>query len=281
MAGRVCLVTGANRGIGRATAIGLARLGARVGMVCRDRERGEAARDEIQGVAGGSVELFCADLAERDSIVRLAREVRDRLPALHVLVNNAGILLGDRTVSPDGLEMTFTVNHLSYFLLTHHLLDHLRAAAPARIVNVSSEAHRSARLDLDDLQAERKYDGIAAYANSKLANILFTYALARRLEGSGVTSNCLHPGVIRTGLLEDYIRETPFWIRWARPLFEPFFRSTERGAETSIHLAAAAEIEGASGGYFARRRAVRSSKQSYDSDLGEDLWKISGELAGV
>lgn len=282
MNGLICLVTGANRGIGKATAIGLARSGARVAIVSRDRGRGEAARNEIQNAAGNrSVELFLADLSSQESIRSLAAAVANRFPALHVLVNNAGIIMAERRLNADGHEMTFAVNHLAYFSLTHHLMDLLKKSVPARIVNVSSEAHRRAGLDPEDLQGEKRYRGLEAYANSKLANILFTHSLAKRLAGTGITVNCLHPGVIETGLLQDYVREMNRVIRWARPLLRPFFGDAETGAGCSLYLAASPELSGVTGKYFIRQREARSSRRSHDRVLADRLWEESCRLTAI
>ncbi|MBI4161566.1 MAG: SDR family oxidoreductase [Acidobacteria bacterium] len=281
MTDRVCLVTGGNRGIGRAIAEGLARRGGRVGIVCR-RARGEEAIGALRAATGNErVELFLADLSSREEIRRLAGEVRERLPRLDVLVNNAGVVMGERRLSPDGLEWTFAVNHMSYFLLTHWLLDLLRASSPARVVNVASEAHRRARFHLEDLPAGQNFDGIGAYADSKLANVLFTYSLAERLAGTGVTANCFHPGVIRTGLAGDFIRQMPRPLRWVASRLHPLLGSPRRGAATGVHRAAARDVEGVSGRYFSRLRPVQSSRRSYDRDLGGRLWDLSARLGGA
>jgi retinol dehydrogenase 12 len=270
MRGKVCLVTGSNSGIGKETALGLARLGATIVMVCRDQRKGEAAQAEIKAKsANPSVDLLIADLASQQSIRQLAREITERYPQMHVLVNNAGISPSQRTLTVDGIEVTFAVNHLAPFLLTNLLLDRLKASAPARIVTVASTAQHA--LDFDDLQSEKHYSMFATYGQSKLANILFTYELARRLEGSGVTANCLHPGVVATNLARDF---NPFFRLMARLLFT----SPTKGAETSIYLASASEVEGLSGKYFAKKRQARSSPESYDVTSAQRLWQISEQL---
>ena len=195
MGEKVCLITGATSGIGKATAMGLANMGASVVMVGRDRGRGEAALAEIkEKSANASVDLLLADLSSQEEVRRLADEFKEAYPRLDVLINNAGVFRSERITTADGLEMTFAVNHLAYFLLTNLLLDVLKASAPSRIVNVSSGDHRNGTIDFDDLQGEKGYKGAKAYSQSKLANVLFTYELARRLEGTGVSANCLHPG---------------------------------------------------------------------------------------
>lgn len=274
--GRICLVTGATSGIGEATAAGLARRGAHVVLVGRDRRRGQQSRDTVRAQSGSDrVDLLLADLQSPQEIEALALQVQDRYPALHVLVNNAGVVNLRRELTPAGFERTFAVNHLAYFQLTTLLLDRLRASAPARIVNVSSHGHTMAKLDLDDLQTERaKYAWFRVYCNSKLANVLFTYELARRLEGSGVTANCLHPGAVATALGKNNGRLG----RIVLPLLKPFFLSPEQGAATSIHLASAPELASTSGQYFAKCRPKASSEASHDETLARDLWDASERL---
>jgi NAD(P)-dependent dehydrogenase (short-subunit alcohol dehydrogenase family) len=272
----VCLVTGANSGIGKATAIGLARLGASVVLLCRDAGRGERACDEVRRESGGAeASLVLVDLASFASIRAAVAEVGRRFAAVHVLVNNAGVNLKRRAVSADGYEMTLAVNHLGPFLLTNLLLPLLRAGAPSRIVNVASKFERFGRIAFDDLQLTRRYSATRAYNQSKLANVLFTYELARRLEGTGVTVNCVHPGLVATELM----REWPVWMRaaWGRLLLTP-----EEGARGVVWLASAPEVEGVTGRYFERvGRAARSSRRSYDEEVRERLWRVSVEMTGV
>jgi retinol dehydrogenase 14 len=276
MQGRVVLITGSTSGIGKVTALELAQQGATVLAVSRDRARGEATVAELRSRAGGgAAELFVADLSSQEEVRRLAREVRARHERLHVLVNNAGAIFRTRRATADGLEGTFALNHLAPFLLTHLLRDLLQASAPARVVTVASAAHRFARIDFDDLQGERRYRWARAYAQSKLANVLFTYELARRLEGTGVTANCLHPGGVATGLW----RESRGFVRALLWLGRPFMLGPERGAETMIYLAAAPEVEGVSGRYFVRKEEQRSSAASYDRDTAARLWDVSAALA--
>lgn len=274
----ICVVTGASSGIGRETALALARDGATVALVCRTRERGERALAEVTRRSGsGAVSLFVADLASPRAIRAVAAELDRALPRVNVLVNNAGLTLRERVVTAEGLETTFAVNHLGYFLLTRLLEPKLRASAPARVVNVASEAHRWGTLRFDDLMGARGYDGWKAYAQSKLANIVFTYELARRLEGTGVTANCLHPGLVATAFASD----GPTTIRVLARLARPFLRSAARGASTSVYLASSPEVGGVSGRYFSGRRARRSSKASYDRAAAARLWEVSEALTGL
>jgi NAD(P)-dependent dehydrogenase (short-subunit alcohol dehydrogenase family) len=278
MRGKTCVVTGANRGIGRATAEGLAALGARVVLVGRDGAAGEAAAGDIRSATGNAaVEAVTADLASQASIRGLVAELLGRCPRLDVLVNNAGLVARSRTMTVDGIETVFAVNHLAYFLLTNLLLDRLKASAPARIVNVSSEAHQGHRLDFDDLQLTRGWRPVKAYSLSKLANVMFTYELARRLAGTGVTVNCLHPGVIATKLLLDYLPLPSL----TSPVTTAFAGTPEQGAETPLYLAASPEVEGVTGEYFARRKPKKSTAYSYDTAAARRLWDESARLTGL
>jgi NAD(P)-dependent dehydrogenase (short-subunit alcohol dehydrogenase family) len=277
MAGRICVVTGATRGIGRASAAGLGRLGATVVLIARRREDGERTSREIADHSTVPPAVVTADLASQASIREAAAELRRLYPHLHVLVNNAGLITRRRELTVDGLELQFAVNHLAYFLLTNLLLDQLKAGAPSRIINVSSGAHSGARLDFDDLQGERGYDGNRAYSRTKLANILFTYELARRLQGTGVTANCLHPGVIGTQLLADYMG-IPIA---GRALARTFGASPEKGAETIIYLATSPDVETVTGKYFEAKRERRSSRESYDEAAARRLWDVSESLTSL
>jgi NAD(P)-dependent dehydrogenase (short-subunit alcohol dehydrogenase family) len=279
MRGSTALVTGGTGGIGLATAAGLAGLGARVGIVGRSAARGAAAADDVRRrVPSAQVDVFEADLSSQAEVRRLAAEVRETYHRLHVLVNNVGGYWAHRHVTADGLELTFALNHLAPFLLTHRLRGLLVASAPARVVTVSSGAQSMGRVDLDDLQGERAYHGQRAYNQSKLANVLFTYELARRLEGTGVTATVLHPGVTRTRFgREDAGRV----MQMLYPLVTPFMKSPEQGARTSVYLASSPEVAGVTGAYFANRRPRRSSRASYDRDLARRLWAASAELTGV
>lgn len=271
------MVTGANAGIGRVTALVLARMGATVIMVCRNRERSEPVLREIRQATGNQeVHLMIADFASQRSIRELAAAFRRRYDRLDVLVNNAGAINFDRSLTEDGLETTFAVNHLGYFLLTNLLLDRLVASAPARVINVSSNAHRAGRIDFDDLQGARRYSGWKAYAQSKLANILFTVELARRLEGTGVTVNALHPGFVSS----NFATGTPL-SRLGMRLLRPFTITPEKGAETSIYLATSPEVEGVTGRYFVRKRVVEPAPAATDPAAARRLWQVSAELTGL
>jgi NAD(P)-dependent dehydrogenase (short-subunit alcohol dehydrogenase family) len=268
MKGRTVLVTGSTDGIGKATAMELAQRGAKVLLHGRDSEKGRAVLEEIRRITGNdSLEFFRADFSSQRQVRMLAAEIKESQDQLHVLINNAGTFLQQRQLTEDGLEMTFAVNHLAPFLLTHELLDLLKESTPSRIVTVASIAHWDAKVDWNNLQGERRYDGFQAYALSKLGNILFTYALARRLQvqGTRVTANCLHPGVTRTKLLRagfgDYPGATP-----------------EEGARTSVYLASSPDVENVSGLYFENRRPARPSPQSYNHELQERFWQISKTL---
>ncbi|WP_406829972.1 SDR family NAD(P)-dependent oxidoreductase [Pedococcus sp. KACC 23699] len=277
MAGRTVLVTGGTGGIGGATAAGLASLGARVGIVGRDPARAEAAAANIRRT-GGDVDVFVADLSAQREVRALAKEVLAAYPRLDVLVNNVGGFWAHRHATEDGLERTFAVNHLAAFLLTNLLLDRLRESAPARVVTVSSGAQAMGRLDFDDLQAEQGYSGQRAYNQSKLANVMFTYELARRLEGTGVTANVLHPGVVRTAFGQE---DSGGWMRLLLPVVRPFMKTPDQGARTSIHLASASVVEGVTGRYFANEQPKRSAKASYDRVAAARLWDVSAELTGI
>jgi retinol dehydrogenase 14 len=279
MADKTVLVTGATGGIGKATALGLARMGARVGITGRDMARAKAAAADIRAVANNAaVDAFAADLASQTEVRRLAREVLDMYPRLDVLVNNVGGFWTHRHVTADGLEHTFALNHLAPFLLTKLLLDRLKASAPARIVTVSSGAHTLGRLDFDDLQAELKYSGQSAYNASKLANVMFTYELARGLHGTEVTANVLHPGVVRTAFGAE---DQSALFRLMLPLMRPFMKSTAQGAATSIHLASSPLVEGVTGLYFSNSKPKKSSKSSYDNAAARRLWQVSTDLTGL
>lgn len=278
MTGRVCVLTGATRGIGRATATGLAELGATLVLVCRRHDDGAL----VAGALAGSNEapealVVEADLSSQRSIREAAALIRDRFPRLHVLINNAGVIPPRRETTVDGLEMQFAVNHLAYFLLTNLLLDRLTAGAGSRVVNVSSGAHQGGTLDFTDLQSERRYDPVRAYGRTKLANVLFTYELARRLGGSGTTVNCLHPGVVATKLLSDYMNVPLVGGAIART----FGGSTDEGSATSVYLAASPEVEGVTGRYFVGQGETRSSPASYDGVLQQRLWEESERLTSL
>ncbi|MBF8191375.1 SDR family oxidoreductase [Nonomuraea sp. K274] len=278
MAGRTVLVTGGTAGIGRATALGLATMGARLAIIGRDRGRTEGAAREIRAAGGGQVDVFVADLSSQSQVRRLAGEVLQSLSRIDVLVNNVGGYWNTRHVTADGLERTFALNHLAPFLLTSLLLDRLTQSAPARVVTVSSNAQAMGHIDFDDLQGERSYSGARAYNQSKLANVLFTYELARRLQATSVTSNALHPGVVST----SFGAEDPGRVqRLFAPFMRPFMKAPAQGAATSVHLASAPGLEQVTGGYFANGKPKRSSKCSYDEAAAARLWQVSADLVGL
>lgn len=278
MDGRICVVTGASSGIGKAASVELARLGATIVAVCRDRGRGEAALAEIGAAAtgGGEPMLELADLASADQVRELANRL-GALPRIDVLVNNAGLVAGARQLTANGVELTFALNHLAPFLLTNLLLDKIKASAPARIVTVSSTAHRSARLDLDDLRADRHYLPMLAYANSKLANILFTRELAAKLDGTGVTANCLHPGTVRT----NFGQSGSGWLRTGLTIARPFLPSAQAGARTVVYLASSPDVARESGGYYVSCKRREPSKAARDTHTARTLWDISARLTGI
>ena len=278
MAGRTVLVTGGTAGIGRATALGLANMGARLAITGRDRGRTEGAAREIRAAGGGQVDVFVADLSSQSEVRRLADEVLQGLSRIDVLVNNVGGYWNTRHVTADGLERTFALNHLAPFLLTSLLLDRLKRSAPARVVTVSSHVHARGRMDFADLQGERSYSGARAYSQSKLANVLFTYELARRLQATRVTANALHPGVVRT----SFGAEDPGGVqRLVTPFMRPFMKAPAQGAATSIHLASAPDLEQVTGRYFANSKPRKSSQGSYDAAAAARLWQVSADLVGL
>lgn len=276
MKGKACMVTGATAGIGKVTALELAKLGATVFAVGRDAQRGEATVAEIKQLSGNpDVHPLLCDFSSQASIRKLAGAYRQKHDRLHLLVNNAGAILGERRMTEDGVEATFATNHLGYFLLTDLLLDVLKASAPARIVNVASDAHRTTGLDFDDIHFERRrYVPLAAYAASKLANIAWSAELARRLEGTGVTSNSLHPGVIAS----NFGQSGPGWMRFGAKLVAPLLMSPEKGARTTLYLATSPEVEGVTGKYWKSKKAISPSRQAQDPDTARRLWELSEAL---
>jgi NAD(P)-dependent dehydrogenase (short-subunit alcohol dehydrogenase family) len=261
------------------TAVGLARLGYELALVCRDPKKAEQTLQEIgEAAPGAKVELFMADLSSQQEIRKLASEFRAKHDKLHLLVNNAGLLLMERRVTVDGFEATFATNHLGYFLLTNLLLDLLKAGRPARVVNVASGAHASGKIDFDDLNAEKHFSGFQAYCNSKLMNVLFTFELSRRLEGTGVTANCVHPGAVASNWGQND------GTRWFRPLMKlakPFLLTPEKGARTSLYVASSPEVEGVTGKYFYKCAPKRTSRRSQDLELQRKLWDVSAKLTGL
>jgi len=272
------LLTGGTNGIGEVAARELAAHGYRVTIVGRSQERCDATVDRIRRATGNvHVDALVGDLSRKSEVERVAAEARERLPRLDVLVNNAGAVFLDRRETPDGLERTFALNHMAYFTLTAHLLDLLKKSAPARVVNVSSRAHFGGELDFGDLQLARSFSGTRAYSNSKLANVLFTTELARRLEGTGVTANCLHPGVVATNFGTDN-----GWKTWIISVgFRVFGISAEDGARTIVYLASSPQVADATGGYYYKERKAPVSAQAEDAKSAQRLWEVSAQLAGI
>ncbi len=276
---KVILITGSNSGIGKATSIALARLGAHVVMMARNPVKGEVARQEVISISGNhQVELMLCDLASLNCVRRFASEFHEKYDRLDVLINNAGILTKHRQITPDGFEYQIGVNHLGHFLLTNLLLDLLIPSAPSRIVVVSSLGHFAGKIHFNDLHLERRYNQWISYFQSKLATMLFGYELSRRLNGSGVTVNCLHPGVVRTRFAVDRTSDRQNCIMRLSNLINI---SPSAGAETSVFLASSPEVEGVTGKYFVRKQARASSRASYDLEAAERLWKLSEELTGM
>jgi NAD(P)-dependent dehydrogenase (short-subunit alcohol dehydrogenase family) len=276
--GQVIVVTGASSGIGRVSARELAARGAEVVLVCRDAQRGEDARQEVAAAAAGRAPvLLIADLSSQRSIRALATELSARYPHIDVLLNNAGAIYTRRQVTVDGIEETLATNHLAPFLLTHLVRDRLEAAPAGRVVTVASRIHARGAIDFDDLQGQRRYSPMGAYAQAKLGNVLFTYELARRLAGTRVTANCLHPGVIASG----FGRNTPGLFKLGVRIASLFMKSPETGAATSIHVASSPDVAGITGTYFADSRPARSSRASRDADVAARLWSVSAELTGL
>ncbi len=280
MTDKVCVITGGTDGIGKAAAHGLAAQGARLFVHGRDPNKGARAVAELKARSGNpAIEFLQADFSSLAEVRRLAVAVMERTPRVDVLVNNAGGVFGKRTVSADGYEMTLAVNHLAPFLLTHLLLDTLKGGRPSRIVTTASHAHRGAKLRFDDSQGTRKYSPMGAYGRSKLANILFTRALAKRLEGTVVTATCLHPGFVRTSFGRDV--EMSALLKFIFRFAARFARTPEKGAETVIYLASSPEVQGASGGYYFDCKLTPPSPAGQDDGAAEQLWHVSERLVGI
>jgi retinol dehydrogenase 14 len=279
MAGKVVLVTGGTGGIGKATAIGVATLGARVGITGRDLARAEQAAVDIRAASGNpAVDAFAVDMSSQAEVRRLVAAVLDAYPRLNVLVNNVGGFWAHRHLTIDGLERTFALNHLAPFLLTNLLLNRLEASAPARVVTVSSGAQSAGRIEFDDLQGARSYSGQRAYSQSKLAGIMFTFELARRLQGTGVTANCLHPGVVRTNFGAE---DQAGWFAVVSRVVLPFLKTPAQGAETSIYLASSPNLDGITGQFFANRKPKIANKIAYETVMAARLWQVSADLVGM
>jgi len=279
MANKVVLITGGTGGIGKATAIGLARLGAQVGIIGRDLARAEQAAADIRAASGNSVvDAFATEMTSQAEVRQLAIAVLGAYPRLDVLVNNVGGFWAHRHLTADGLERTFALNYLAPFLLTNLLLDRLTASAPARVVTVSSSVQAAGRIDFNDLQGTRNYSGQRAYSQSKLATVMFTNELARRLEGTGVTANCLHPGVVHSNFgAEDQAQFFAVISRVALPLL----KTPAQGAQTSIYLASSPDMDGVTGQFFANRKPKTANKVAYDTDMTARLWQVSADLVGM
>jgi NAD(P)-dependent dehydrogenase (short-subunit alcohol dehydrogenase family) len=279
MAGKVVLITGGTGGIGKATALGLAMIGARVGIMGRDPERAEQAAAEIRTASENpAVDAFAADMSSQAEVRRLAAAVLDAYPRLDVLVNNVGGFWAHRQPTADGLERTFALNHLASFLLTNLLLDRLKASAPARVVTVSSGEQARGRIEFDDLQGARDYSAQRAYSQSKLANVMFSNELARRLEGTGVTANSLHPGVVRTNFGSE---DQAGFFAVMGGVVRPLLKTPAQGAQTSIYLASSPDVEGVTGKFFANRKPKTANKVAYDTDMAARLWQVSADLVGL
>ncbi len=275
MRGKRVILTGASRGIGRETALALGKMGADLSFVVRDPVRGEAVADEVRALGGGGeVEVFLADLSSMADVRRVAAEILAKHSRIDVLVNNAGVLLMDRQVTKDGFEATFATNHLAYFLLTKLLLGAIKKAPAARIVNVASEVHHRGSLDFTDLMSERSYSGVKAYSTSKLANILFTSELARQLDGTSVTTNALHPGIVASGFGRNNTGVVGFFAKIAAP----FMMSAENGAKTSIFLASDPSVSTVTGKYFEKSQPKKPSREARDPAIARRLWAVSEEL---
>ena len=278
LSGKTAIVTGANSGIGKATALELAKMGTRLVMVCRNYEKGEKARQEIIAESQNeNVELMLADMSSKDSIRRLASDFQNTHKKLELLINNAGVYLTRRQVTPDGLETTLATNLLGPFLLTNLLLGLLKSSASSRIVNVSSDAHNGIRMNFDDLQGEKRFSGWQAYGQSKLGMILFTHELSKRLAGTGVTVNSVHPGVVRT----NFAKNNGGLVALGFRLIGVFFISPSASAKRVLYVATSPALENVSGKYFSKMREEKSSKESYDDMAAERLWQISEQLTGL
>lgn len=278
MENKIVMVTGATAGIGQVTALELARMGAQVVVVSRSEPRCQATVDQIRRETGNDrVSYLVADLSSQAQVRSLAQAFHQQFERLDVLVNNAGAFIMRRKLSPDGIEMTWALNHLNYFLLTLLLLDRLDASPAGRVVSVSSNAHVGGRIHFDDLQGEKSYSGWRAYAQSKLANILFTYELARRLQGTHITANCLHPGFVAT----NFAKNNGWLVRLAMPLVSLAAISPDEGAQTSIYLASSPEVENVTGKYFVRQKQAKSDPASYDEETARRLWEVSLQMTGM
>jgi NAD(P)-dependent dehydrogenase (short-subunit alcohol dehydrogenase family) len=278
MKGKTVVATGATSGIGEVAVLALAEMGARIVFVARDQARAQATIRKLEAKAPGlGHRMHLADLSSMAETRKVGAEIAGSEPRIDVLINNAGALFSDRRVTPEGLELTFALNHMAYFVLTEALQDRLIASAPARIISTSSDAHKGMSLDFSDLQSAKSYNGLRVYGRSKLANILFTRELARRLAGTGVTANCLHPGVVATRFGES----SGGWVGGLLPVLKLFFISPEKGADTIVYLASSPEVDNTTGAYFVKRRITGPSQAAQDDAAAQRLWEASEALAGV
>lgn len=278
MDNKICMVTGANSGMGKITVLELAKAGATVIMVCRDQKRGnDALSDILMESKSKKVELMLCDFASQKSIRNFAEEFKKKYESLDVLVNNAGFVAPKRELTVDGVETTFAVNHLGYFLLTNLLIEPIKKSEAARIVNVSSDGHWLGNIDFDNLNSERGYMSFKAYANSKLANILFTKELSRRLAGTNITTNCLHPGAVNTAFADNM----PGILKPLGKFVKSFLLSPEQGAQTQIYLATSPDVANITGEYFSNKKVAKSSKTSRDPDIAKKLWKVSEQMTDI
>lgn len=276
--GLEAVVTGGTDGIGRETAIALAKMGASVTILGRDKIKGDQVIEKCRTAGADSIRFVKSDLSSRASIQDTAKTILQFVPRINILVNNAGGYFSSRRVNADGIEMTFGLNHLGYYTLTNLLLERIKQSAPARIVNVSSRLHLQGALDFDDLEMSRRYNGLKQYNNTKLANVLFTYALARRLKGTQVTANALHPGFVASSFGHNNNDLSGMFL-WAAQ--KVLAISPAKGARTSIHLASAPEVEGVTGKYFESSKETASHALSYDESLQDKLWAISAKMTGI
>jgi NAD(P)-dependent dehydrogenase (short-subunit alcohol dehydrogenase family) len=278
MKGKTVVATGATSGVGEVAVLALAEMGARIVFVARDQARAQATIRKLEAKAPGlGHRMHLADLSSMAETRKVGAEIAGSEPRIDVLINNAGALFSDRRVTPEGLELTFALNHMAYFVLTEALQDRLIASAPARIISTSSDAHKGMSLDFSDLQSAKSYNGLRVYGRSKLANILFTRELARRLAGTGVTANCLHPGVVATRFGES----SGGWVGGLLPVLKLFFISPEKGADTIVYLASSPEVDNTTGAYFVKRRITGPSQAAQDDAAAQRLWEASEALAGV
>ena len=279
MAGKTCLVTGATSGIGEVAALELAKMGAKVVLVGRSREKADATLDRIKRASGNpSVEYLLADLSSQDEVHQLAQGIKASYPRIDVLINNAGAMFSPRKESVDGIEMTWALNHLGYFLLTNLLLDTLKASGPSRVVSVASDAHRMiGGINFDDVEGKKKYKAFGQYSQSKLANVLFTRELAKKLAGTGVTANCLHPGFVSTNFTTG--EGLSFWVM--KQAARVLAISPQEGAKTTIYLASSPEVEGVTGKYFSKCKDTAPTKAAQDDDAARKLWALSEKMTGL